>query len=143
MWFTAPYVRKLTDEEKAQIRTAKQAANNTIKAKRKAIQKQIKELEKATPFSKTQILKSLEEQLDELRIVTGQPVYVSIGGETVCLNYELLEKLYRSLKRFSHRTMRVQQGVSLTVEYQTGMVELYELPPYQVELLKGLPVIEL
>jgi len=145
MWFmTSSGVRKLTDEEKAKIKAAKQAANDTIKAKRKTIQAQIKELEKATPFSKTQILKSLEDQLDELQLITGHPAHISIDGDSVCLNYDMVKKLDWSLRRVS-RNMRVRPGLSLTFEYPTGMVELYELPAYQVKLLSNLdlPVIEI
>lgn len=136
-------VRKLTDDEKAQIKIAKEAANKFIKAKRDAIRGEIKALKKWT-FSKVSELKKFEDQLNDLNFITGQPVCVSISGNSVYLNYEILQKLDRSLaKKFWHRTLSIQPGVSLTITYSTGVVELYQIPLNHIEMLSGLPIIEM
>lgn len=146
MWITASYVKRMTNQQMAQINEAKHKANAIIRAKRKALKAEIKQLEKLEVKSiiRSSPLRSLDTQLDDLGLVTGQPALVSIQGATICIDYGLLRKIDRSLaKRFWHRTIHIQPGRSLTIEYQIGTVELYELPAYWIELLSDLPVIEL
>lgn len=146
MWITNSDVRKLTDRQKADINEAKRKANEVIRARRKAITAEIRKLEKLekTAITRSVALTCLDDQLNELKPVTGRPAHVSVNGGSVCLDYDLLYKLDRSLaKRYWHRTMWVQPGISLTIEYQTGTAELYELPSYWVGMLSDLPIIEL
>lgn len=139
------YIKKLTDKEMAQIRDVKKKANWILKANRDGIKHELKNLKKYNWILKRKEITRLENRLEELQNITGKPVQISVDGNTVYLNYELLEKLDRALsKQFGHLKLTVRPGVSLTINYQTGEVELYQIPAYHVEILQGLaPTVEL
>ncbi|WP_041274503.1 hypothetical protein [Desulforamulus reducens] len=114
--------------------------------------KEIRELEKkhATPFVRSKAIRELDEQLDNLKLITGEPAIVSNGESSICLNYELLVKLGRTFKGFQYQYSIefTRGGNSLTVSYNKGFrlngkIEFYGLPEYQTHLLANLPVIEI
>ncbi|MFA5385091.1 MAG: hypothetical protein WC364_10580 [Eubacteriales bacterium] len=135
------YIRPLTDFETNQISEAKREANKNLTKQRQAVAREIK---KATygPL-KTELLVKHE----RLQPITGRPVFVSLDGETMPLDYELLKKLDRSLeRRFWSRTMTIKgvpEKLALVIEYATGEIGINQLPDHQMELLKGLPVVRL
>ncbi|EHB65244.1 hypothetical protein [Paenibacillus lactis] len=115
-------MRPLTAEEKALSKAAKQRANKQLQAQR-------------------------------LRGVKGDPVVLEINGNPITLNYEMLRRFIRTLKNrrwnISMDTWSGPQPVLIILHYvnsrsnDRGFIELYELPPYQKELLTDLPVIEI
>ena len=71
---------------------------------------------------------------------------IRVEEMSVCMNYDLLKKLERSLNKSNPRWCWIDiEGRSLVIRYQNqtnkGIMEIFELPSYQVDLLKGLPVI--
>jgi len=157
------FLRKLTEEEVEQIKKAKATIKNqrqelqgVIKKQRKRIQEETKRLKgKDRNVDLFQVLKSLQDHLSDLcnrfnalPIITGHPVIIKVEDASLCLNYDLLSRFDRSLDRsdFWNPDIKID-GKSLIVSYQKhtnmGTVELFELPADQVELLKGLPIIDL
>ena len=141
------FLRDLTDEEIEKIKRYKDSANKVIKAHRKKLQAEIKVLWKSNPtFDKKR--EKLERQLEDYAVVTGRPVIIKVGYEVITLNYDLLKKYERSLDKSNLRwsSVRIDDN-SLIIRYekhdQSGTIELYELPAHQVDLLDGLPTIEL
>jgi hypothetical protein len=141
------YIRPLTNEEAAKIKKAKQAANEVLKEQRKDLTKEINNLRKVPgSYGKKATLDDLEQQLKKLQAITGNPVIFSMNGNTMCIDYELLKKLNKSLdpRRFS-RKIGIEKK-QLTIEYwrnqhHKGTITLYELPLYQ--LLNGLPTVKI
>ena len=142
------FLRKLTDEEVEQIKKSKDAANKVIKNQRKKLQAGIKEREKHRTSFKDVKLRSLIKQLEHLNTVTGHPVIIKVGDVSLYMNYDLLKKFERSLdKNNLHQCSSIFTTDTLIIRYgkhgQSGTVEVYGLPAYQVELLTGLPTIDL
>ena len=156
------FLRKLTEEEVEQIKKAKasikerrQDLQGDIKKQRKRIQEEVKRLKGKYGNSDYQPLKILRDHLSDLcnrfnalPIITGHPVIIKVEDASLCLNYDLLNKFDRSLDRSDFWNLDIKiDGRSLIVSYQKhpigGTVELFELPADQVELLKGLPTIDL
>lgn len=120
-------MRPLTGEEKALSKAAKQRANKQLQAQRRKIGVRIRD-------------------------VKGDPVVLQMDGGSITLNYEMLRRFIRSLKkRHWNMSLDTSTGSSvLTITHHInlrgkdrGYVELYDLPPYQKELLTDLPVIEI
>lgn len=143
------FLRKLTDEELEKIKKAKDAANILIKSRRKKLMEEIKLNQKAFHIHQVDLLTM---QLDELKLVIGHPVIIKVEDTSLCLNYDLLRKFEHSLDKsdFWNPDIRIQEK-SLIIRYEkfpnngtvNGTVELFELPPYQVELLERLPIMDL
>ena len=73
---------------------------------------------------------------------------IKVDDESLCMNYDLLKKFAVSFYKGNFWTTDLKiEGKSLFISYQKhpnrGTVELFELPAHQVELLKGLPLIDL
>lgn len=144
------HIRKLTDEDKAAIREVKQRANNEIKKKRKFYLAHIRKIEKETgSFNRNRSaeLRTLDNQLEQLKLITCNPVTVIVGDKSICLRYGTLEKLSRSLRRSGYQGAAVIKEICalkiLHIKYDNGEIELCELPSHQVRLLQGLPIIEI
>lgn len=139
------FLRKLTDEELEKIKKAKDAANVIIKMQRRGLIAKIKLNEKA--FHMRQV-DSLNMQLSDLNAIIGHPMIIKVEDASLYLNYDLLSKFERSLDKsdFWNPDIRIQEK-SLIIRYEKlpngGAVELFELPAYQVELLGGLPTMDL
>lgn len=131
------HIRPLTDPELERIREVKQLANDVLKLQRQEITRQIKKM-----------LHGAEKELmqwkrDHIKDITGKPVIVSLDGEGIGLNYELLQRLNRSLeKRGWHREINIKRN-TLTIQYPRGIIELNEFPAYQLDVLGDLPVVDL
>ncbi|OMD93002.1 hypothetical protein BSK49_01055 [Paenibacillus odorifer] len=84
--------------------------------------------------------------------IKGSPVILSLDGSTIVLDYDLLRKLYRTLKN-RHVNTKIEWRGSAPVlmiyhhtgnwSKDTGTIELKQLPSYKMELLTDLPIIEL
>ncbi|PJN53642.1 hypothetical protein PAEVO_03620 [Paenibacillus sp. GM2FR] len=121
-------MRPLTAEEKSLSKAAKQRANKQLQAQRRKVGVRIRD-------------------------VKGDPVILEINGSSITLNYEMLRRFIHSLKNrrwnISMDTWSGPQPVLIILHYvnsrskDRGFIELYELPPYQKELLTDLPVIEI
>ena len=139
------FLRKLTDEELEKIKKAKDAANVIIKMQRRGLMTKIKLNQEAFHIHQVELL---NKQLDALKAVIGHPMIIKVEDESLYLNYYLLNKFERSLDKsdFWNPDIRIQEK-SLIIRYEKlsngGTVELFELPPYQVELLEGLPIMDL
>ena len=145
MWFSASsyIIRKPTDSEKAQITEAKQVANDAIRTRRQRLQKEIKHCERSGAFK---VARDLEKGLKDLKRVVGQPVLVAVDGSAVCVDYEMLMAIDRTLKRFPIRKLTASPRV-LTINYeagehQRGTLKLNQLRAYEDGLLRDLPTIE-
>lgn len=140
------FLRALTTDEVAQIKTAKHEANQVLTDRRKELSFRIKKLRK---FGH-QDVRQLEKERESIRIVTGSPVVIAVDGDSMFIDYELLKKFDRMLDprnwQRSFQMKRILGKPILTIQYQknkqSGVLELYELPAYQTELLKNLPVVE-
>ncbi|WP_438435430.1 hypothetical protein [Gorillibacterium sp. sgz500922] len=115
-------MRSLTADEKALSLAAKKRANAELAKWRKGM---------------------LWSQQEKVRDVKGLPVTLR-GRNDVILDFELLSRLIRTLKR-RPITLRIEPG-RLTIDFggQTeGQIRLFDLPAYQRERLSDLPVIEM
>ena len=143
------HVRKLTDKDKALIRKAKRKANDEIRKERKILLARARNLEKqAGSYGRTVELRDLDNKLEQLQYITGNPAQVAVRDNIICLEYGTLAKLGRSLTRSGYQSCvmyvtNTAAGKSLVVEYRAGAIELFEMPSYQVNLLHDLPVIEI
>jgi len=162
------FLRKLTDKELEQIKKAKagikeqrQSLQGAVKKQRKSIQEETKRLKGKAQDA--DILQNLEEyglnalrdnlttlqnQFNALPIITGLPVIVRIGEESLRMNYELLNKFDRLLDKSNLSVQRIKiDGRSLIVRYgkygQSGSLELLEPVEYLVDPLTWLPAIDL
>jgi hypothetical protein len=143
------FLRKLTDEELEKIKKAKDKANIIIKSRRKKLMEEIKLNQNAFHIHQVEVL---NKQLDELKAAIGHPMIIKVEDASLYLNYDLLNKFERSLDKsaFWNPDITIKEK-SLIIQYQkfpnkgtvAGTVELFELPPYQVELLDGLPMMDL
>lgn len=130
------YIRPLTDAELDLIKEMKKLANMKLTKQRQALARQIKK-------TSNYVRKKLQQERDNLRYIIGKPVIVSMNGGNMLIDYELLLKLDRSLKRRGyHREISIK-GHTLVIEHPKGFIELNELPEHQAELLVDLPVIDL
>lgn len=147
-------MRPLTPEEKALSKAAKQRANRQLQAQRREIGVRIREIA-STPDMEPVALRrkaALLARFEGIRDVKGDPVVLEIDGNSITLNYEMLRRFIRSLKN-RHWNMKLDISTGSPVLIIThhidlwskdrGFIELYELPPYQKELLTDLPVIEI
>lgn len=126
-------LRKLTEEEKSLIKKAKARANESLEFRRKALREQ---------YRKQRAIRILEE-IDRIQNVTGSPVELHVLDESMIINYDLVRKFTGKLKGYE---LRVRNGILCIVEQgkkRDIWVELYSLPDYQIEVLTGLPVIEI
>jgi len=102
-----------------------------------------------------QTLKLLQDHLGDLQnrfsalpIITGFPVIVKVEDMSLCMNYDLLKKFEQSFYKsnFWGHSVKIK-GKSLIMKYKSqtveGVLELFELPAHQTELLTGLPTIDL
>jgi len=120
-------MRPLTAEEKARSKEARKWANKVLSKRRRT---------------------SGERILD----VKGQPVVLKINDLEITIDYELFQKYIRKLKN-RRWIMHIEKTIrkrSLIINHYVdvmskdrGAVELYELPAYQRELLKNLPIVEI
>ena len=139
------FLRDLTDEEIEKIKKYKDSANAIIKVQRRGLTAKIKLNQKAFHIHQVELL---AKQLEAHSVVTGRPVIVKVGYDVITLNYDLLKKYARSLVKgsFYSRWIKIE-GAHLSIRYekhgQSGTVELYELPVHQVDLLDGLPIVDL
>lgn len=146
MWFTSETgsytLRKPTDDEKSRITEAKQVANDAIRARRQRLQRGIKLCERSGAFTEA---RALEKRLNNLKRVTGLPVLVTVNGAAVCVDYEMLQTIERTLKRFPVRKLTASPG-ALAIDYAAGdhrgTLKLNQLQAYQDGLLRDLPTIE-
>ena len=139
--------RELTDEELEKIKKYKDSANKVIKGHRKKMQADIKARWKSNPTFDSK-REALERQLEAYTVITGRPVIVKVGYDVIYLNYDLLKKFERSLDKgnfYSQRTKIEENHLVIRYEKhgQSGAVQLYELPSHKVDLLDGLPIIDL
>lgn len=132
------YLRPLTDAELVIIREAKKTANAAIKKQRDTLARKIKK-----DNLSISVLADLNREFKALQYITEQPVIISLDGEQMSLNYELLKKLNKSLeKRGWSRTVAIRKS-TLVIEYPAGEIGINQLPDYQLELLGALPVVDL
>jgi hypothetical protein len=139
------FLRKLLDEEIIQIKKSKESANKTIKQQRKKLTEEIKLHQRTSHSTKVALL---IKQLDQLDLISGLPVNIKVEDKFLCMNYDLLKKLERSLDKSNLRWTWIKiEGNSLIIRYQNqinnGTMELYGLPAHQVDLLEGLPTMDL
>lgn len=141
------FLRDLTDEEIEKIKKYKESANVIIKMQRRGLTSKIKALHKGKPtYDKKRA--ELENQREAHSVITGRPVIVKIGYDVVTLNYDLLKKYERSLDKGNFHSQRIKiEENHLIIRYekhgQSGILELYQLPAHQLDLLDGLPIIDL
>lgn len=139
------FLRDLTDEEIEKIKKYKDSANKVIKGQRKELALLIKVNKNAFRIHNAELL---AKQLEAHTVITGRPVIVKVGYDVICLNYDLLKKYGRSLDKgnFYSRRVKIEEN-RLVIRYekhgQSGILELFELPTHQVDLLDGLPSIDL
>lgn len=130
-------IRPLTDVEIIQSNEAKRVANEVIKTQRHSLRLGIRYCRDASKLE-------LQQKYKALKTITGKPVFIRQGDRLVLLDYELLQKLYKSIVR-RHWPCEInvfnQPQKMLTLDYPIGSAKLYELPKYQEVLLTGLPVI--
>lgn len=155
-------LRPLTHAELVIIWEVKQLANTVLKLQRQALAEKIKKRQqflakerqqarakgvKQVPRYTDKVEFDLQQAYDALKLITGKPVVIRQNGEALRLNYELFQKLYHSLeKRRWPCEVRVKGGLTnatLTIQYPRGIIELNELPAYQLKLLGALPVVDL
>ncbi|MEJ9220676.1 hypothetical protein P4H46_21140 [Paenibacillus glucanolyticus] len=147
-------MRPLSAEEKAQSKAAKQRANKALQARRGEIGSKLKVVRELYGFgqSAAERREKLLHQFDMIKDVKGDPVVLQMDGGSITLNYEMLRRFIRALKK-RHWNMSLDTSTGSSVLIIThhinlwgkdrGYVELYDLPPYQKELLTDLPVIEI
>ena len=141
------FLRDLTDEELEKIKKYKESANKVIKAHRKKMQAEIKARWKRNPTYDSK-REALERQLEAHTVITGHPVIMKDKYDVIYLNYDLLKKYSRSINRsnFYSQWSTIEEN-KLVIRFekhgQSGDIELYELPAHQVDLLDGLPIVDL
>lgn len=109
-------MRELTKEEKAVIRTAKEAVNRDRKAKRQDINRRLKGAGYADR-------KKLEAQLENVAPITGNPVHIRHGANVLPpLDYERFRKAFRSVRHLTAQRVFVEAGNILVLEYRGGGV---------------------
>ena len=139
------FLRELTDEELENIKKFKDSANVIIKMQRRGLAAKIKVSQKAFHIHQAEIL---IKELDNLKVVTGHPVIVKDRYDVIYLNYDLVNKCGRSLDKgnFYSQWSEIKEN-HLAVRYekhgQSGTLDLYQLPAHQVDLLDGLPIVNL
>lgn len=117
------YLRPLTKEETDKIKAAKIAANKILSEQKKE-----------------RLIKNRE----NIKLITGNPVRLKIDGHILLVNYDLLQKLMRKLKGWNV-FLQVRKSVleiSYTRKKDSGVFELFELPPYHANLLADMPIVE-
>ena len=139
------FLRKLEDEELKRIKKSKDAANKVIKEQRKQLMVAIKLNQRS---ARALIVNRLIKQFDELRAISGHPVIIKVDDLSMCIDRDILTKFSVSFYKGNFWTNDLKiVDKSLVIGYQKfpnkGVVELFELPAYQVELLDGLPTIDL
>lgn len=105
-------LRKLTARELEKIRKAKKTANSILTPQRREINKQIKELRKSSALGKYTKMAELENELEKLRPITGNPIMLFVGGQTMMVDYNRLKKIDRTLpwkKGWRYTKVRIQQ----------------------------------
>lgn len=136
-------LRPLTVKEKLKIRAVKEQANKDIAESRKLIRQQLQEVRKGPgSYARSSWINDLNDRLDKLKRITGQPVIVEIEGNSITVNYGTLSKLFSSLRRSKKMVecIHVLPG-KLKVSWGSGVFELVELPQYQKDSMRNLPVI--
>lgn len=139
------FLRKLTDEELEKIKKAKDAANVIIKMQRRGLMAKIKLNQEAFHIHQVELL---NKQLDALKAVIGHPVIIKVNDLSMCIDLDILKKFAVSFYKGNFWTNDLKiVDKSLVIGYQKfpnrGTVELFELPAHQVELLDGLPIMDL
>lgn len=138
-------MRPLTSDEKARSNDARKKTNKQLTEQRKAITLSLRKLAIGS-IQRPALLTKLE----MVRDVKGTPVIALLDGVEIFIDYDLYRGFIRKLKN-RQVTIRIDLSsgspairISHSVSYyskDSGFIELYSLPPYQTELLTGLPVI--
>lgn len=147
-------MRPLTVEEKARSQTAKKKANQRLQA----IRKEIAAKRNTIPFTDghgsaaTRRREELLLQFDMNRDIKGYPVIVSLDDKQIILDYELLRRLFRTLKnRNKVLSIETSSGSAVLVishhvnlwGKDKGYIELIGVPPHKAELLTDLPIVDI
>lgn len=142
------FLRKLTDKEIEQIKKSKEM----IRTRLQELLKEIREVKKLRRIYKDPTLQQLERQLDENNnILTGLPrlpVILKSRDESMYMDYAWLKKIGNSLDRSGFWSIRLRiNDRTLIIDYRktghSGAMKILELPLPPVEILTGLPVIDL
>ncbi len=140
-------MRPLTSEEKARCTNARKRANKALREQRRAIGVKLRDLPESSRIGEVLLF-----EFESIRDIKGYPVTVSLNGNEMVLNYELLRCFDRSLKNRikSIKIVWRDNCPVLLIDHHTrywskdvGSIELYELPAYQRELLTDLPIVEI
>lgn len=146
---------KLTDEELKRIKDFKNEVNNRIREQNKKYTADIQEIKhnkKRRTYSQSERINidNLKSKIKD--VFTGLPMILSIGGNIIYMDYNLLRKIEKSLNKsnlYSDIHIDSEHGLKeLVIQYhdlaqtRNGIIQLYEETIYQNELLTGLPVIK-
>jgi len=105
-------LRKLTAKELEKVRKAKKTANSILTPQRRKLTKQIKELRKHGGWGRYSKAAELENELEKLRPIAGNPIILFVGGQTMMVDYNRLKKIDRTLswkKGWRYTKVRIQQ----------------------------------
>lgn len=142
-------MRALTKEEKAQSWTARKQANAVL-SKRRAFQLCANQ-GPPLAFDAAQ-REALVAEFDSLRDIPGAPVLIVQGGLHMTVNYDLLRRMEKSLrKRIADCRIEINaDGAVLVMSHSDpfrpknhGTIELRAIPSHKAELLTDLPIINL
>jgi len=140
-------IRALTDDELDQSQTAKQHANERLKNMRSTLRQQRRGLS-------SKQLGELEHRISEFKAIKDKPVTFVLDGERISLDYAFLTKFTKSLDKqgfwYDFRIHGADFDRTLTIRYRHqhredchGQVELFQISARQLDLLQGLPEVEL
>lgn len=145
-------MRTLTPKEKAQSQAAKKKANQRLQARRKEIGAK----RKTIPFTDGHGIAAkcrrdeLLLEFDMNRDIKGCPVIFTLGDKQIILDYELLRRLFRTLKN-RNKVLGIETSSGsavLVISHHVnqwgkdkGYIELIGVPPHKAELLTDLPLI--
>lgn len=138
-------MRPLTPEEKEASSQARKRANQVLSKQRRELEYKIRACTELDVLKKAR----LSLQLDSLSTVKGSPVILTDGVWTMILDYELFQRMIRSLRK-RHTQVSLRAGGVLEIKHYAGFdsrergeIELYELPAHQRVLLTNLPVVQM
>lgn len=149
------YLIKLTDEELKSIKDFKNEVNKNIREQNKKYADEIQEIKRnkqRRTYSQSECacINNLKSKIKD--VFTGLPMILSIGGNIIYMDYNLLRKIEKSLNKsdlYCDIHIDSEHGLKeLVIQYhdlaqtRKGIIQLYEEKIYQNELLTGLPVIK-